>query len=145
MLAALKAQGKRMPGYGHRLHTADPRTARLRELAREAGVYGKYLQLADAIEAHFAAAGQAAAAQRRRRGGRGAVRAGRAPEIGNGFFILPRVVGLIAHFHEESHARESDAENQSPSAAARDLRRPLRPAGRCMHRRSKRASGFAPR
>jgi citrate synthase len=33
-----------MPGFGHRLHTKDPRTARLFELASEAGVGGMQLE-----------------------------------------------------------------------------------------------------
>src|SRR5437879_8265011 len=37
-LAAVKEAGERMPGFGHRYHTKDPRTARLFELAPEAGV-----------------------------------------------------------------------------------------------------------
>src|SRR3989449_5748519 len=37
MLAAMKEAGDRMPGFGHRYHTKDPRTARLFELAGEAG------------------------------------------------------------------------------------------------------------
>lgn len=101
LLLSLKEEGKRMPGFGHRLHTADPRTARLRVLAREADVYGGYLKLADAIEQHFEATGKPLPLNVD-----GAVAAvlcelGVEPLIGNGFFILPRVAGLIAHFAEE--------------------------------------------
>src|SRR5256884_1812560 len=46
MLAAMREEGERMPGFGHRLHTKDPRTARLFELAREAGVDGVHMQAA---------------------------------------------------------------------------------------------------
>jgi citrate synthase len=45
-----------MPGFGHRLHTKDPRTARLFELAREAGVGCMHMQAARAVEKAFAAA-----------------------------------------------------------------------------------------
>jgi citrate synthase len=119
VLAALKAQGKRIPGFGHRLHTADPRTARLRELAREAGVYGNHLQLADAMEAHFAAQGQPLPLNVD-----GAVAAvlcelAVPPELGNGFFVLPRVVGLIAHHHEEL-AREKVMRRINPADAVYD-------------------------
>src|SRR5207249_2928140 len=43
-LAAMRDAGERMPGFGHRYHTKDPRTARLFELAREAGVDGAYMK-----------------------------------------------------------------------------------------------------
>src|SRR5207253_1009233 len=39
-LAEIRETGERMPGFGHRYHTKDPRTARLFELAHEAGVDG---------------------------------------------------------------------------------------------------------
>ena len=39
-LDELKEKGQRMSGFGHRIHTADPRTARLFELADEAAVTG---------------------------------------------------------------------------------------------------------
>src|SRR5216110_2404428 len=55
-LAAMKAAGERMPGFGHRYHTKDPHTARLFELAREAGVDGPHMQAARAVEKAFAAA-----------------------------------------------------------------------------------------
>src|SRR5207302_8809102 len=57
-LAAMRETGERMPGFGHRLHTKDPRTARLFELAREAGVDGIHMQAARAVEKAFADAQQ---------------------------------------------------------------------------------------
>src|SRR5437667_11647744 len=39
-LAAMRETGERMPGFGHRYHTKDPRTARLFELAREPRIDG---------------------------------------------------------------------------------------------------------
>src|SRR5437762_9095479 len=45
-LATMKEAGERMSGFGHRVHTKDPRSARLFELAREAGVDGVHLKAA---------------------------------------------------------------------------------------------------
>src|SRR5205807_7234644 len=42
-LAAMRETGERMSGFGHRVHTKDPRSARLFELAREAGVDGVHM------------------------------------------------------------------------------------------------------
>lgn len=101
LVAALKAQGKRVPGFGHRIHKADPRTARLRELAKDAGVYGDHLKLADALEAHFTAQGKALPLNVDGAVGAVLCELGVDPLIGNAFFILPRVAGIIAHFAEE--------------------------------------------
>src|SRR5207253_8870146 len=49
-LAVMRDAGERMPGFGHRYHTKDPRTARLFELAREAGVDGMHMKAARAVE-----------------------------------------------------------------------------------------------
>ena len=40
-MAEFRAQKRRVPGYGHRVHTNDPRTQRLFALAEEAGVSGE--------------------------------------------------------------------------------------------------------
>src|SRR5436189_3074128 len=53
-IASIRDAGERMPGFGHRYHTKDPRTARLFELAREAGVEGVHMQAARAVEKAFA-------------------------------------------------------------------------------------------
>ncbi|MCK4573027.1 MAG: citryl-CoA lyase, partial [candidate division Zixibacteria bacterium] len=46
----LKETKKRMPGFGHRLHTVDPRTAKLFEIADRHGYQGKHIELCKAIE-----------------------------------------------------------------------------------------------
>lgn len=97
-----KAKGKRASGFGHRMHTQDPRTARLFGLAEELGLAGRHVRIARAAEQALA-----------RQLGKplpinvdGAVAAvlcdlGIPPEIGNAFFFVARVPGLVAHVHEE--------------------------------------------
>lgn len=93
----------RMPGYGHRLHTADPRTAKMFEIAREHGYEGRHITLCRALENVLSV----------RRGKPlpinvdGAIAAvvsdmGFDWRLGKGFFIISRVPGLVAHAYEEA-------------------------------------------
>ena len=103
VLEGMKARGKRASGFGHRLHTSDPRTAKLFALAAELGLAGRYVRIAGGVETALA----------EQAGGKplpinvdGAIAAllcelGIPPEIGNAFFIISRVPGLVAHVHEE--------------------------------------------
>jgi citrate synthase len=104
-LAELKEQGRRMSGFGHRIHTEDPRTARLFELAEAAGVVGDHVRAARAIESAFRASGRPLPINVD--GAMGALLAdlGFEPAIMNGVFMIARVPGLVAHVHEE-HSRE---------------------------------------
>src|SRR6202030_1438624 len=52
-LAEMRERGERMSGFGHRVHTKDPRTKRLFELAQEAGVDGVHMKAARAVEKSF--------------------------------------------------------------------------------------------
>ena len=101
MLHALKARGQRMAGFGHRYHTADPRTKRLFELAADAGAAGDFIQAAHAVERHFAAAGKPLPINVD--GAIGAILAqlGFEFEVMNGLFIIARTPGLVAHVREE--------------------------------------------
>ncbi len=102
VVAAYRAEGKRLPGFGHRVHTADPRTARLLALAEELHLAGRGVRMLRALEAAFAD-----------QSGRklpvnvdGAIAALLVdleipPELANTFFIMARVPGLVAHVHEE--------------------------------------------
>lgn len=104
VLDDLKAAGKRMPGFGHRVHTNDPRTARLFELATGAGVDadGKgHIGAARAVERNFAAAGKPLPINVD--GAMGAILAelGFEPEVMNGVFMIARTPGLAAHVREE--------------------------------------------
>lgn len=102
IVAEARASGKRLPGYGHRLHTADPRTARLLALVAAEGLTGDYVRLAQAIaEAIAEASGKALPLNVD-----GAIAAVLCeldfpPEMGNGFFAIARTVGLTAHVFDE--------------------------------------------
>src|SRR5213082_1094425 len=100
-LAAMREAGERMPGFGHRYHTKDPRTARLFELAREAGVDGVHMQAARAVEKAFADAKKSVPINVD--GAIGAILAdlGMNPAAFNGIFMIARTPGLIAHVIEE--------------------------------------------
>lgn len=103
MLADYKARKLRVAGFGHRLHTKDPRTARLFDLAAQADVAGRQIEAAHALEGGL----------NRQLGKKlpinvdgaiGAVLAGLGfeYEVMNGFFILARTAGLIAQAREET-------------------------------------------
>jgi succinyl-CoA synthetase alpha subunit len=100
-LATMSESGERMAGFGHRLHTKDPRTARLFELAREAGVDGVHMQAARAVEKAFADAKKSLPINVD--GAIGAILAdlGMNPAAFNGIFMIARTPGLIAHVIEE--------------------------------------------
>jgi len=100
-LAAMRETGERMSGFGHRLHTKDPRTARLFELAREAGVDGAHMQAARAVEKAFADAKKSLPINVD--GAIGAILADLklTPAAFNGIFMIARTPGLIAHVIEE--------------------------------------------
>ncbi|HIB02124.1 MAG TPA: citryl-CoA lyase, partial [Phycisphaerales bacterium] len=101
LLATWKRSGIRMSGFGHRIHTADPRTTRLMELADEAGACGKHIEAARAVEKVFADAGKKLPINVD-----GAIAAlladlGFEPEVMNGIFMIARTPGLVAHVREE--------------------------------------------
>ncbi|MEM2591381.1 MAG: citryl-CoA lyase [Thermofilaceae archaeon] len=93
---------KRLPGFGHRLHTQDPRTTRLFDLAAQWGIAGEFVQMARAIEQ----------AMKERLGKPLPINADGAiaallcemdfdPMVADAFFMMARVPGLVAHIHEE--------------------------------------------
>ena len=101
-----EAGEKIVPGFGHRFHPVDPRTAPLFELvakAEAAGtVSGRYAQIGRAVE-------QALEGLKKRHipmniDGITAVifcELGFEPELGRGLFILSRAVGILAHAWEQ--------------------------------------------
>ena len=100
-LRTMSEAGERMSGFGHRVHTKDPRTARLFELAREAGVDGAHMQAARAVEKAFADAKKSLPINVD--GAIGAILAdlGMNPAAFNSIFMIARTPGLIAHVIEE--------------------------------------------
>ena len=98
---AMRETGERMSGFGHRVHTKDPRTARLFELAREAGVDGPHMKAARAVEKSFTDSKKALPINVD--GAIGAILAdlGMNPAAFNGIFMIARTPGLIAHVIEE--------------------------------------------
>jgi citrate synthase len=100
-LRTMNEAGERMSGFGHRVHTKDPRTARLFELAREAGVHGVHMQTARAVEKAFADSKKSLPINVD--GAIGAILAdlGMPPPAFNGIFMIARTPGLIAHVMEE--------------------------------------------
>ena len=115
-MAEFRAQKRRVPGYGHRVHTNDPRTQRLFALAEEAGVAGEYIEMGHALR-------QAMKESLNRDlpmnvdGGIAAVlcELGFPPELGNGFFAISRTVGLTGQVYEEM-TRERPMRKIDPSA-----------------------------
>jgi citrate synthase len=102
VLTELKAQKKRAPGFGHRIHTDDPRTKRLLTLADKLGVSDDGVAMARAFENGL----EASLGRRLPLNVDGALGAllvdlDFPPELGNAFFIIARVTGLAAHTHEE--------------------------------------------
>jgi citrate synthase len=103
IVADMKETGRRLPGFGHRIHTQDPRTKKLRELATEAGLRGPYLKMSEALEKAL----KVSSGKELPLNVDGAIAAVLCemdfpPAIGNAFFVIGRVPGLVAHIQEET-------------------------------------------
>ncbi len=101
ILTEEKAAGRRVSGFGHRYHTNDPRAGRLFEITKKAGVAGRYVEAAEAVQRRFAVAGKKLPINVD--GAAGAVLAdlGFDPAVLNGLFMIARTSGLVAHVIEE--------------------------------------------
>lgn len=102
-VAGAVADGRRIPGLGHPIHReSDPRTARLYELARGAGVEGPHLTLLALVASeHQTATGKALPINGAGAAGAALADLGFRPSIVRGFALLARTAGLIAHLEEE--------------------------------------------
>jgi len=120
VVASCRQRGVRIAGFGHRVHTADPRTDRLFKLADEAAVSGAHCRACRLVEAEL-----------ERQSGRGlpinvdgALAAvlgdlGFEIELMNSVFIIARTAGLIAHAREE-RIRQRPMRRIDPAACAYD-------------------------
>lgn len=102
IISEYRQQNKRLSGFGHRLHTADPRTAKLLDLAAQYGLSRNYVPLARAVEVEMEKAFQ----KKLPLNVDGALAALLCemefdPLLANAFFIMARVPGLVAHIYEE--------------------------------------------
>lgn len=102
MIQEYRDAGKRLPGYGHRLHTKDPRSQRLFQMAHELDLARDYVKVAEAIEAGT----EKTLGKRLPLNVDGAMAAllcemGFPNQLGNAFFMMARVAGVIAHIFEE--------------------------------------------
>ena len=93
---------RRLPGIGHRIHTNDPRTPRLFQIASDLGFAGEYVEMATAL----ADAVEKNSGKRLPINVDGAIAAmlcelGFYPQLANAFFIMARVPGMVAHIFEE--------------------------------------------
>lgn len=93
---------QRILGFGHRVHTSDPRTKRLFELADSLNISGEHIALAKAIEKEL----EVSLGRKLPINVDGAIAAissdmGFDWRLGKGFFLLGRVAGLTAHVYEE--------------------------------------------
>ena len=97
------SSGDRIPGFGHKVYKdEDPRATQILNKAKSLGFYGEYCELIKAVEAEL----------EKTKGKKivinvdGAIAAiisdmGFEARLGKGFFLIGRVVGLVAHIFEE--------------------------------------------
>jgi citrate synthase len=119
LVAEFKAAKQKLAGFGHRVHSNDPRTTRLLALADELGLAGQGVAAARAIEGVFAQAGKPLPINVD-----GALAAllidlALPHELANAFFIMARVPGLVAQIHEEQ-TREKPMRRINPLDAEYD-------------------------
>jgi citrate synthase len=101
MVEQARAQNRRLPGFGHRVHTTDPRTAILFDLARQGGIAADGVAFVTATEKVVAAIVKPLPINID-----GALAAvlhdmGFTPAFGRFVFLIGRVAGLTAEVAEE--------------------------------------------
>ncbi|HET8847077.1 MAG TPA: citrate/2-methylcitrate synthase [Ktedonobacteraceae bacterium] len=101
-LQAWRAHHRRIPGLGHRLHTKDPRVERLRALAQAAGLPDVYFHLEEVLAERASQLVGKPLPINIDGGMASALCAMQFPAaLGNAFFYVARLGGLLAHAYEE--------------------------------------------
>lgn len=123
IVAEQRERGDPIPGFGHRIHTHDPRSARLFQMALELELDGQYQAMSRAVE-RLLNAERAPDEPHIPINVDGAIAAvsgdlGLPPELGNALFIVARVPGLIAQAYEEQ-LREAPMRQIDPTTHAYD-------------------------
>lgn len=110
VVAEYRAEHRYLPGFGHQVHSRDPRRDPLLSLVGQAAsagaVSGEYLRLAEALEAELANSTRPLPLNI---DGATAViysELGLDAPLGKGLFALSRSVGLLAHAYEPSRQAE---------------------------------------
>jgi len=93
---------QRLPGFGHRIHTRDPRTPKLFQIASDLGIAGEYVEMAKALQDAI----QESTGKKLPINVDGGIAAVLCemdfpPELANAFFVMARIPGLVAHVYEE--------------------------------------------
>jgi citrate synthase len=101
VVAEARSKGQRLPGFGHRVHSTDPRTGVLFTMARSSGLAGDGVAFVEAMEKAIAAAVKPLPINVD-----GALAAvlhdlGFSPPFGRLVFLIGRVAGLTAEVAEE--------------------------------------------
>ncbi len=103
-LRDMKSRKQYVMGYGHKIFTdEDPRAKKLFEIARELGIYGDHCRFSEDIEVALSEI----SSRKLPLNADGAIAAilcdmGFDHNVGDGFFIMSRVPGLVAHVYEEN-------------------------------------------
>jgi citrate synthase len=121
LLSACLEAGRTPPGFGHRIHTSDPRASRLLQMAHELELDGEHVQMVRAIDRRLAARLGARPVPLNVDGAIAAVCAdmGFEPELGNALFMIARIPGLVAHANEE-RSRQHPMRQIDPKDASYD-------------------------
>jgi citrate synthase len=102
IISDYRASKKRLSGFGHRLHTDDPRTKKLFLMADELNIAGEYISLARKFEAEL----ETTLGKKLPINVDGAIAALLCEmdfdvTFANAFFMIARIPGLVAHIYEE--------------------------------------------